>query len=93
MPPPEEPDWFVPDSWYTAEADMYFTMSGGDPEMLNDSALKLLFDVAYFESGITPQEREDARLALRDYLVEEYDVNFDSAMDWQDYREWYDNAA
>lgn len=87
--PGDDEDWFVPDSWYTAEADMFFTMAGGDNDVLNDEHLQLLFDVAYFTDGINPDERHDAREALAEYLAEEYDIDFDAAFDWEAYREWY----
>ncbi len=82
-------DWETPISWWEEEADIYFNMSGGDDAMLVDENLKLLFDVAYFDQDITPDERADARDALREYLSEEYGVDFDAAFDWEAYREWY----
>lgn len=88
--PGDEEDWFVPDSWYTSEADMFFNMAGGDGDMLNDESLQLLFDTAYFEDGLTPEERHDAREALAEYLAEEYDIDFDTAFDWEAYRDHYD---
>lgn len=91
--PGDEEDWFVPDSWYNDETEMFFNMSGGDQSMLDDSYLKMLFDEAYFDADINPQERHDIREALREYLAEEYDVNFDTAFDWEHYREWYGVAA
>lgn len=90
--PGDDEDWFVPDSWYTAEADMFFNMAGGDGAMLNDDHLQMLFDTAYFEEGITPQERHDVREALSEYLAEEYDVDFDAAFDWEAYRDHYDST-
>lgn len=79
----------VPAIWWDQEADMFYTMSGGDDGMLNDDELKMLFDSGYFEQGLTPDERADARKALKEYLREEYDINFDAAFDWEHYREWY----
>lgn len=85
----DEPDWEIPALWWNQEADMFFTMTGADVDMLNDPNLQLLFDNGYFEQGLTPTERHDAREALAEYLAEEYDVSFEDAMDWEAYREWY----
>lgn len=93
MPPGDDEDFFVPDSWYNDETEMFFNMAGGDAEMLNDEYLQMLFDAAYFDRDINPDERADAREALREYLDDEYDVDFDRAFDWEHYREWYGAAA
>lgn len=94
--PLDDEDWIVPDAWYTSEADLFFNMvefGGGDAAMLNDDYLQMQFDAAYFRDDITPFEREMAREALHDYLMEEYDVDFDDAFDWEHWRESYGVAA
>lgn len=89
----DEFDYFVPADWYGPEADMFDNLINSDPVLGNDHALQLLFDVALFDHDIRPGERDMAYAALVEYMWDEYEIDFEDAFDWGDYREWYDGAA
>lgn len=82
-------EYDVPDSWSRQEASMFDNLIHGDADIGGDRTLQLLFDVALFQDGFTPYEREAVMAALEDYLYDEYDIDFDESFDWEAFREWY----
>ncbi|HET7414753.1 MAG TPA: hypothetical protein VFI97_03555 [Arthrobacter sp.] len=86
----DEYSFNVPERWSESEANIFEHLVGADPDISNDQTLQLLFDVALFQDGFTPREREGVRAALEDYLYDEYGIDFEEAMDWAAFREWYD---
>lgn len=86
-------DYEVPEDWYDAEEKLFDNLINGDPLIGDDATLQDLFDDALFDPDVDIYEREVAYIALVDYLWDEYGIDFDYAFDWEDYREWYDNAA
>lgn len=44
-----------------------------------------LFMEAFFN------DNDSAYQELKDYMWEEYEIDFEDAFDWQDFRDWYDS--
>lgn len=88
------------DSWDYIEFGLYDSMAGGYQPLYNDRQLQALYDAALFENTplgsdtgyTTSADRGEILNALRDYLWEEYGVDFDDVFDWESYREAYDRA-
>lgn len=85
-------EYDVPDTWSQQESHMFDDLINGDPTLGSDQTLQLLFDVALFQDGFTPRERDGVQAALEEYLWDEYGIDFDDAFDWAAYREWYESA-
>lgn len=54
-------------------------------------AHNLFWDLMY-NDALSSTQREDIHADLRDYLMEEYGIDFDDVWDWEDFRSWYDAA-
>jgi hypothetical protein len=82
----------IPDSWNSAEADLFEDMARhGSPEMADDGMLQLLFDTALFDMELSPASRDAVLDSLYDYVWDEYHFDFDEIFDWEGYREWYNS--
>jgi hypothetical protein len=89
----DDEDYAVPDEWYDTEITLFDNLISNDADVGSDLYLQDLFDTAMFDPDASQQERETAYSDLVDYLWDQYDIDFDYAFDWEDYREWYDTAA
>ena len=83
----------LPSEWYGIEESLFLDMIFDDPIIANDAYLQVLFDQAMFDPDIAPDDREDSYNALVEYLWDEYGLDFEDVFDWEDYREWYENAG
>lgn len=79
--------------WDAEETRLFIDMLGDDTEPATDPVLQDLFDEAMFRHGVDREERESAYQELQNYLRDAYDIEFEDVFDWEDYREWYENAA
>jgi hypothetical protein len=86
-------DYYVPQDWSDAEAQIYDRMVSGDAEIGNDQHLQGLYDAAFFDNihGNGGPEHDFLVDALRDYLLDRYDIEFDDVFDWEAWRDWYDS--
>lgn len=50
----------------------------------HDEHAEALFRDAFFEN------KSDAYIDLLEYMWAEYDIDFEDAWDWEDFRSWYD---
>ncbi len=82
----------VPDYWYEEEERLFDHLLGGDTFLGNDPELQDMFDTAYFDPDATTEDRYMAREDIRDYLLDEYGIDFDQYFDWEGWRDWYEAA-
>lgn len=61
-------------------------------EAFNDGFVQNLYDMALFNSDLSTEEHAYAMDSLKEYLWDEYGVDFDDVFDWEDYREHYEAA-
>lgn len=80
------------EDWDRGEELLWTDLLTGDEWMMGDAYAADLFDKAFFDPSTTKEERESSREALIDYLWNEYEIDFEEAFDWEDYRDWYDSA-
>lgn len=84
--------WYDTDSW---SGDDYFEeYADSNPDEVNeilfgdamhvDMHAQELFMEAFFN------DNDAAYIDLVEYMHDEYDIDFEDAFDWQDFREWYD---
>lgn len=85
-------DYFVPASWSESEANLYDELVGGNPDIAGDHRLQFLYDAALFHTELSPPDRQIILDALKEYMWDEYSIDFDDAFDWDGYREWYENV-
>lgn len=71
---------------------LFEDMAGHDPRMYSDTFVQNLYDAALFRHDVSTSDRADILNALRDYMEDEYGVDFDDVFDWEGFREAYDNA-
>jgi hypothetical protein len=73
---------------------MFDQMAGYNDELFNDQWVRTLYDISLFDFGnVTKEDRALAINALRDYMEQEYGMDFDDVFDWEAYREAYDSGA
>jgi hypothetical protein len=82
-------DMEMPDHWYHDETSMFVDMLGGDPHLVGDDSLQLLFHEALFDMELDPDTRDNIYNTLVEYMWDEYGIDFDDVFDWEAYREWY----
>jgi hypothetical protein len=80
------------DDWSEIEFGLFDSMVGHSAEIYGDQWMQTLYDTALFEHDISADDRAAVLSALRDYLWDNYGVDFDDVFDWEGYREAYDNA-
>lgn len=80
-----------PDHWFLAERQIYAHLVRNHPEIASDQSLQLLFDVAWFQEGIPPRDRDSIQATLDQYLYDEYRLYFDDLFDWTAYEKWYES--
>jgi len=79
--------------WSYIEFGLYDQMASGNMELYNDNFAQNLYDAALFDHDISRDDRAAIMDTLRDYMWDEYGVDFDDVFDWEAYREAYDNAG
>lgn len=84
-------DFDLPGEWYSTELFLFNDLLGGDYEAFTDTTLQGLFDLAMFDPDASPEQRQEAYDNLVDYLWTEYNIDFEDAFDWEDYRTWYES--
>jgi hypothetical protein len=67
-----------------SNADLNSILFGNDFE--TDEHAQVLFSKAFFDGD------EGAYQDLVDWLWDEYEIDFEQAFDWEDFRAWYDAA-
>jgi hypothetical protein len=80
------------DDWGYIEFGMFENMANGYVPFYEDRQLQALYDAALFNYDIGMGDRGAIIEGLRDYMWDEYGVDFDSIFDWESYREAYDRA-
>jgi len=60
-----------------------------------DATAEALYHAAYFDfaNNYTQSERSAIQDAFHDYMLEQYDLDWDEEFDWEAYRESYGEAA
>lgn len=82
----------TPSDWGINETRLFEDMSYAVPGLETDRMAQALYDTALYNFDISSGDRHAVREALRDYLTENYGVDFDSVFSWEGYREAYDSG-
>lgn len=77
--------------WNYIEISLFDGMASGNAELENDRFVQALYDTALFNHDISPADRAAVMDTLKDYMWDEYGLNFDDVFDWDGYRAAYDN--
>lgn len=78
--------------WGDIEFNLFEDMAGTNPAMYSDPWVQNLYDAALFEHDVSSTDRTAILNTLRDYMWDEYGMDFDDVFDWEGFREAYDNA-
>jgi hypothetical protein len=79
--------------WGFIEFGLFDQMASGNMPLYNDNFAQNLYDAALFDHDISSSDRAAVMETLRDYMWDEYGVDFDDVFDWVAYREAYDSAG
>lgn len=86
-----DPFDFLPNDWSQREVNLYH--SAFEPiGAFNDPVAQALFNEGYFNHDIPTSDRHAIREALNEYLMQEYDVDFNDVFDWAEWREAYGSS-
>lgn len=85
------------EGWSSNEFRMFDELNMPD-SAFNDGFVQQYFDNALFDfdHSLTPEEHSANLDALKEYLMDEYGLDFDDVFDaewWEDYRELYDASG
>lgn len=73
------------------QQEFLYGLIGFDSNAQDSEVHNLFWDLMY-NDDLTRAEREEIHEQLRDYLYDEYGLDFDDIWDWDDFREWYDSV-
>jgi len=76
--------------WDAKQEHIFDTVTHGNEDAQNDPKLAALFDEGVFHFGA---DADKAQTALSRYLWEEYEIDFEAEMPWEEWREWYDSTS
>jgi hypothetical protein len=71
---------------------LFEDMASHDQRMYSDPWVQNLYDAALFDYDVSTEDRSAILSRLRDYMWDEYGVDFDDVFDWEGFREAYDSA-
>jgi hypothetical protein len=81
-------DWeYGDDYWEASEPTPSFEailFGKDDPSAFDQHAHDLMWEAIV-------NDNQDAYQELVDYMWDEYDIDFEDAWDWEDFREWYES--
>lgn len=83
----------LPDDWGRNETALYGELVDGNSLMENDRILQALYDEALFNFDLSKADRAEIMETMRDYVWDEYGIDFDDVFDWEGYRDAYDSVA
>lgn len=72
------------DDWSDAEFRMFENMDLPE-QAFDDQFVQLAYDMAMFSPELDHETHVEMRKFLRNYLDEEYGIDFESTFDWDDY--------
>jgi hypothetical protein len=78
--------------WGDIEFNLYDNMAGYHDALYADQWLQTLYDAALFNHDVSTEDRTVILNHLRDYMWDNYGMDFDNVFDWDGFREAYDNA-
>lgn len=79
--------------WSYIEFGLFDNMANGYLPMYEDRQLQALYDAALFNHDIASSDRAAIVNGLREYMWDEYGIDFDDIFDWEAYRESYDSGG
>lgn len=84
------------EGWSANEFRMFDELNMPD-SAFNDGFVQQFYDNVFFDfdNSLTPEERADDLEAFKDYLMNEYGLDYDDVFDaewFEDYRELYDGT-
>jgi hypothetical protein len=65
----------------------------GSEDIAHDETAQALYDAALYTFSETHEDRAAILANLRQYIEEEYGIDWDDIFDWEGYREAYDRVA
>lgn len=85
----------LPDEWSARESSLFddFAEKSETAGIHDDQMLQALYDAALFDFDISHEDRLAIRETLKDYVWEEYGIDFDDVFDWESWRENYDSTS
>lgn len=85
----------LPDEWSPTESRLFeeFVTGSEVSALANDRLLQALYDEALFNRDISDKDRAAIMETMRDYVWDEYGIDFDDVFDWEGYRDAYDSVA
>lgn len=78
--------------WGDIEFQLFDEFAGHDERMYSDAWVQNLYDAALFDYDISGSDRAAIMNSLRDYMWDEYGVDFDDVFDWEGFRAHYEGA-
>lgn len=78
--------------WSDIEFNLFDQMAGPNESLYEDQWVQTLYDAALFDHDVSSEDRSAILNELRDYMWDNYGVDFDDVFDWEGFREAYDNA-
>jgi hypothetical protein len=78
------------DEWSNVELSLYQEAFDSTEDAFNDRTFQFLYDQSLFEwDHYTHDERVATQEAMKDYLFDNYGIDFDAVFDWEAYRANY----
>jgi hypothetical protein len=82
----------LPDEWGRNEAALWQDATRTNDALANDSIAQMYYDAALYTFSDTPEDRAHAIEMLKQYIWDEYGIDWDEVFDWESFREAYEGA-
>lgn len=83
----------LPASWGANKAGLWIDATKSEPALARDERAQDFYDAALYTFSESHEQRALNLANFKDYIAEEYGLDWDDVFDWEDYRENYDTAA
>lgn len=83
----------LPEEWGRNEAALWQDATRFDFRLANDEIAQMYYDAALYTFSDSAEDRRDAIAEFKQYIEDNYDLDWDDIFDWEEYRANYDSVA
>jgi hypothetical protein len=83
----------LPRAWGPNKASLWADATMGEPAFARDWRAQAFYDAALFTHSEEREDREQNLANFKQYIWDEYGIDWDDVFDWEAYREAYDTTV
>jgi hypothetical protein len=80
----------LPPEWGANKAALWIDATKSQPQLARDETAQMFYDAALFTHSEEREQRDQNLANFKEFIMDEYGIDWDDVFDWEDYRENYD---